>query len=195
MTNLNEYLEAAKVAELAEQLRAGGYEVALDSRVDDVVLDLVARKDRHVIAYEVKATDTLRGTEHQLQCIREIVRRHGYEFRLVLVTPPHRVDVEIADFEQSLADYITNDMPSELNQISRHTVIEGIVDAEFDRVVIGHDTIEVAGSASIEVELQYDDEGDVDFSTTFPLTFTATMDHDLSITVATVRVDTEKFFR
>ena len=64
MTDIAQYLEAAKVEEVAEQLKSEGYQIALNQIEPGLNLqyDIVATKGDKRIAVEVKARSHLRDS-------------------------------------------------------------------------------------------------------------------------------------
>jgi hypothetical protein len=84
-----EYLYAAKIDELASQLRREGYEVTARPTGEDQGYDLVARKDNRKMAIEVKTIGDLKGSFTETRNLRKRAHEQGFDdFRLIIVSPP-----------------------------------------------------------------------------------------------------------
>src|SRR5207249_642655 len=86
MTSI-EYLQTAKIEELASQLRTEGYRVAIGLPGEDNGYDLVAERGRQKLAFEVKARSNLQSFAEEIGRLRKQAREQGYDFRLVVVNP------------------------------------------------------------------------------------------------------------
>lgn len=71
MTATAEYLEAAKIEEVAQELKAAGYAVTKHFRDGNIVYDLVAAKDGRKVVYEVKAGSQLGASANTIRRLRE----------------------------------------------------------------------------------------------------------------------------
>src|SRR5688572_28721852 len=102
-----DYLEAEKLRELADDLTHQGYQVERDAKIGAQVFDLVARKENERIAFEVKARSRLKETSSQVADLRAAAQEAGVrDFRLVVVNAPREIDLIIEDFEVELANYL-----------------------------------------------------------------------------------------
>ena len=118
---VSDYLEIAKTEELAAQLRAAGYDVTLNAPASESAIryDLLATRNGERIAFEVKARTQFGGSADQINYLRKLARHDGInEFRLVLVNPPHKTDVNIDGLDIKLLTYLADDMPSELSELA-----------------------------------------------------------------------------
>jgi Holliday junction resolvase len=197
--NAVQYLEAAKVEEIASQYQREGYEV-LVAPVHDYGYDLIATRGNRRLAIQVKARSELRKGADEIRRLREQASRQGFdEFRLVVVNPPREVSVEIAGLDRELFDYLANNLPANLEQLSSGTRIENVVDVDIDSVEVTTEGIKVVGSGTVEVELAYgSDTGQEGYSwsTNFPLSFDIELNHNLYIQrVNDMDVDTSSFYK
>jgi hypothetical protein len=192
-----EYLEAAKVEEVAAHLRRQGYDVDASPAGADEGYDLLARKADRKVAVLVKAQSELREAAAEIAKLREQALRDGYdEFRLVVVNPPHEKTVEIEGLSNLLTEYMTNHFPGELDQLSSHALIESVSGVEADSVEIGKDGIRVRGSGIVDVALQDaggEDRDGITSHTDFPFRFDVLLNHDREIEQAHLDVDTSRF--
>jgi Holliday junction resolvase len=181
VSGASEYLERTRVRELASQLEAEGYEVTVEPGGPDAGFDIIATKDGRTVAAEVKVRDDLRYAYEEIRRLRQEAERRGYEFRLIVVTPPHRVDIDIHDFEQKLLAYIRKERPSGLEGVSPSAVLDNVTDVEFDRVEITKEGINVRGSGIVEVELSAQDDTGQTVSDVYDFTFDSAVTSDLEI--------------
>ena len=193
-----QYLESAKQAEVAEKLRAEGFDVQVDKTLDDVRFDLVAEKGGRRLAYEFKAGSSPRTSQKNLQRLQETARKRGFEFHIVVVMPPPRVNVTVDRLTEQLTEYmIDQSFPSELDILSTHTRIEEVGELEISDVHIGANAISVAGTGTVSVELKYGSPSNDAPSSgnAFPFRFAANLDHHGKlVSVNELAVDTSSFY-
>jgi len=195
-----DYLEAAKVEELAEELRNNGYQVETEARVGDQVFDLLAERGSQRVVFEVKARSRLPETTDEVARLRAAAQRAGVaEFRLVVVNPPHEVEVTIEGLDAELTRYFLEELPGGLDEITSATRVEGVSDVEVQSVDVRHSGIHVRGRASLDVELNYGGGMARDGLTggdSFPFTFDVDLGPDLTlIRVNEVDVNLGGFYR
>jgi hypothetical protein len=196
--NAVQYLEAAKVEEVASQYQREGYEV-LVAPVHDYGYDLIAMRGNRRLAIEVKVRSELRKDAEQIRHLREQAQQQGFdEFRLVVVNPPREVAVEIEGLDEKLWDYLVNHISSDLDELSSGTRIVNVIDVDIDSIDVTVNGIRVTGSGIVEVELEYgggEERDGLTWSTSFPLTFDVELDHTLDIAdVYEMKVDTASFY-
>lgn len=192
------YLESATQAEFAERLRGDGYSVESDSTYGDVQFDLVARKGAQSIAYEFKAGRSPKSSREKMERLQQAAKLAGFEFHIVVVRPPSRVNVEVDDLGSQLLDYVINEsFPDELNSLSTHTIISGVSDLEISDIHVGKGEIRVAGTGALEVELRYGSDSDgVSNEDAFPFEFKAILSADGRLQmVEELIVDTSSFYQ
>lgn len=194
-----EYLEAAKLEDIAADLARQGFEVTREPAGADSDFDLVARRGDRVIAVEVKARSSLGDSAAQIAGLRKRALERGYsEFRLVVVNPPREAHIEIDRLCDVLAEHLTNQaFPESLDEVSTRTIIEGVTDLEIDSLEIDERGIHVVGSGSVDVELNYgggEERDGLTTSSAFPFSFDVVLDHKLHIQeVGSIDVDTSSF--
>lgn len=193
-----EYLEAAKIEEVASQMEADGYTVTRQHRNGANVYDLVATKAEEKIAVEVKARSALREATGQVRELRERAYSEGFtEFRLVITNPPHETRVEIDGLDDQLSRYFSSHLPETLSSLSKSTRATGVSSVEIDAVHVSADGVSVIGTGIVQVRLE-DDMGatpaDAGWTIDFPFTFKVMLDHTLTLASVTgLAVDTSSF--
>jgi hypothetical protein len=192
-----EYLESAKIEELAAQLEKEGYQVAVGTSGREDGYDLVAERGAERLAYEVTAGSRLGSSAQEIQVLRSRARDQGYGFRLVVVNPPREKKVEVAGLADQIRQRLLDEPPAELRALSRNTRVQRVAQLEVESAQVMVNGIRVKGDGVVEVELEYDIEngrGVADWSTDFPLYFDLLLDRDLHIEqVYDLRVNTSSF--
>lgn len=200
MSNSSEYwkyFEQLKVDEWADRLRAQGYELERDAQVDNVCFDILARKGAQTLAFEVMLRPTLESRTLEINDLRQTAVRHGYEFRLIVTEPPHRVEVTIDGLEEALRSYFQDNPPSQIEEISGYYMIDEVVDLDFRAIHVHQDTFDVDGNGVLEATIVMSgrrEDDSVEWSGSFPMTFTATVDKDVSVLRAPADLDTRDFY-
>lgn len=200
MADIAQYLEAAKVEEISEQLKSEGYQV-LSNRIEPDTkfhYDIVAVKGDKRIAVEVKARSHLRESAGIIRELRENATRQGYdEFRLVIVNPPRERIIEIENFDNILYNYIVNASFADIEELAGRVSVEDVSDIEIDSIEVSADNIDVHGTGIVSVSLEYgggDSNDGLSIDHDFPFTFTTTLSHDMTIDDSKIDIDTSSFF-
>lgn len=200
MTNIAHYLEAAKIEEVAEQLRSEGYQVSQERLNPDTHsrYDLIAVMGDKKIAIEVKACSQLRSSAGLIRDLREQAAKQGYdEFRLIVVNPPREKTIEIDNIEGILYDHIMQESFSELEELAGRVSVDDISDVDIDSIEVNSSGIDVQGTGLLSASLEYgggdhNDGLSVDYD--FPFTFRITLNHDMNIVEDEIDIDTSSFF-
>jgi len=190
-------LEASKVEEIASKLRDEGYDVVLEPTGPDAGFDLIASKDARKLALQVKARSVLDRYLEEIHRARARARGEGYDFRLVIVSPPQEVRVNIEGLQEEIARCLRENLPRELKALSPDTAVKRVADLEIDEIDVTAEGINVSGLGVVEVEVTPHDNGTGEASawdTDFPLRFDLLLDHRLQIQeVHKLQVDTSSF--
>jgi len=220
MTTSVEYLEAAKIEEVASQLRGEGYEVTVSPTGRDEGYDIVASRGDKKLAIEVKVNSQLRDSAALIKNLRRRALDHGYdEFRLVVVSPPREVRVSIEKLKEELFKCMEQNLsstlsihsvqppgelgPSGINEIR----LISIGEIDIDSIDITTDGIQVVGNGVAGIEMGYweieegafwsagfppqDERTLTKWRTGLPFTFDVILNHDLTISkVNNIEVDT-----
>jgi hypothetical protein len=182
-----ELLEAAKIEELVETLRAEGYDV-LTSTGPEPSFDLVARRGQESLAFEVKARSRLQSALPVIHELRRRATEEGFTgFRLVVVNPPRTVDVQIDGLEEllseELSEELSENLPEDLSRLSSGTRVEDVSNIEVERVSVSSSGVQVSGWGAVDVELRRGTGSEADDLTTssgFPFHFDVVLSPDLS---------------
>lgn len=197
MNDQDKYLYKSKLQELSKELRDQGYTISHEVHIDDVIFDLIANKDNESIAYEIKVRSTLADSKEQLNVLRNIAKKHNIDFRIVIVTPPRQIEVDVEDLEFKISEYISTEVPDELAALSGNTYIDGVCDLEYDIIQIENDRIFLQGSGAIDVELEYgggEGKDGMGMYDSYPFDFNLELSHNMEITELKIKVDTSSFY-
>lgn len=195
------YLVQAAIEQTKDDYAREGYSVRTEVRVGDSAVDLIASKPGHKIVFEFKAQGLQKRSKTQLLKLRRRIKQSpNTEFRLVYVTPPNSIQVEIEDIEQILVQEAIDDLPSSLDSLSTHTSIEEVTDVEFTSVSITKDQMSVRGHCNVGVRLQYGSGSDLErgegavSQDSFPADFELELDGKLKAQSCDFNVDTSSFY-
>src|SRR5262245_2573648 len=116
-----------------EQARADygrkGYKVQTNARLGKLTADLVARRGKKTVVVEFKSGPWTRAKARSVEQLRNYaVHELGAKFLLAWAAPPRERKIEVEGLEDVLGDYISNEMPRELDRLSTHTRVDGISD-------------------------------------------------------------------
>jgi len=187
------YLEAAKAEQLERELTAQGYVTERAKRMNGSIYDLVAERGDERIAIEVKAQSRLAEQAREVTRLRERAFQLGFtEFRLVVVNPPRARQIEVEGLDSALRTYLVENPPSQIDELSGHTLIEDVSGPEIDEIEVTREGTRVAGDASLELLLQYGEARDgATMHVTLPFRFDVILGLDGEIIEArSIEVDT-----
>ena len=182
----------AMIMQYADMLRSKDYYVEQDKQfsmgASYFQVDLYAEKNKEKRVYEFKVvgnTSEQEKTAHEesIQRFQKYAREVGAIPFVVYVNPPAEKNIQIENLDAVLLSYFKGAVPSELADLSPNTQIEDIEIDELNRVEISSNKTSVVGNAIIYATLDYEpttDDGTV-LTSNFPMTFSATLDGDLSI--------------
>ena len=202
--SLSRYLEEAKIEELRDIWAAKGYNISrAESFADNLTADFVARRGEETIIIEVKtATSLVQARETVRQLARWAAEKPNTSFHLVIANPPRHKSIEIEGLDDTLSNYLINKkLPSELDELSTHTLVESINDIEIQDIQIQPGEIRALGSGIVQVRLQYGSDGDLrgdeGLATydAFPFKFDLTLDANLKpLEINHLEIDTSSFY-
>jgi len=188
--------------EIRGQYKKDGYSVKQGEKIGAYRADLVVRREDELIVFEFKSGTWNKAKSQKAKGLRAYVvhELHG-SFRLIWVSPPREYDIVVDHLEEALVDYISNNLPGEIDSLSTHTLVSGIADLLVTRVHVGKKQISVAGEAAIEVELIYGSKSDEErgdgarASDTIPFDFEVILNSAFKvIEVLRLEVDTSSYY-
>lgn len=186
--------------QLQEEYLKSGWKVSTDEKLGKDTADLIARKGKKTLVFEIKASDYTAKEKKHVERLRHEAVEMGYEFRLVIANPPKERSVEIIGLDQLFFTHFINETPDELNELSSATVIEDVYDIDIDELTINEGkNIEAKGKGIVSVTLQYGPSSDSSsMGDSYPFAFAAILvieDEKLRIEeINELSVDTSSFY-
>lgn len=204
MTAQQEYTEhllALKRAEVVSELERQGYRVELEHRLDSQKADLVASKPgAKTLVYEFELPGNLHVNSEQIRRLRRIAADEGFEFKLVVVTPPRRIDVSIEGLEGVLYNVLQERLgETSLSSFAGHVVIEDVTDVNITSLYAHGELTDVEGYGAVGVRIEIgggEERDGVTSYDTFPFEFDLTLksQHEV-VEIRVLEVDTSSFYK
>jgi REase_AHJR-like len=202
MTTSIDYLEASRIEELTSQLSDEGYRVTVHPSGEDQGYDLVAEKDNRKVAVEVKFNARLRESAETIKALRRRALERGYdEFRLVVVSPPHKTNVHIEGLDKKLFEHLSENPPDALKNVPQSPCIESVRELEIDSISVTAEGTRVTGDGVVRIWERPTDgvyitnipRSTLQWGTGLPFSFEIKLDNELRITdVYKIDVDTSQ---
>jgi hypothetical protein len=189
-------LHNAKIEQLADNYKQRGFIV--DEKASDHKFDLVLRNDttNRAIAFEIKTLPLSQDAFNQIQELKEQAKALGYEFRLVTISRPKKLDVEIDWFNEALLNYLISNEPTELWELGAEVLDIRKVKAEIYSLSIKDNEALINAAGSIEVVIPKPESihGSTDLYTVLPFEGEFNVDmNSRQIIKGTVHVDTSEW--
>lgn len=192
---IRKYWEKIVADQLADELLQKGYQVEKEKKVGNLSFDLYATKgDEHII-YEIKHGRFSKASIEQLQ---HYTKEHGARLQLVISNYSDTLPTINIDFFPSLlCDYMNTSHPH--NEIAYSDTVEDISDISYTMIQMEEDKMTLKGTAMCDIEIHMDNEGDIDFDMSFPMSFEVSLIHDdnqwkIEETNTEINVDDSKFY-
>jgi hypothetical protein len=176
----------ATIEQITSEYQQKGYKVINDPDVDGVQADLMAVKERDVIVFEVKAGE---WSEEKRQAVKQMrnkaVHNLGAKFKVVLVNLPKTPDIYVEGLESLFTELLPERYADAFAQLATHVAIEEVADIEITDLSAKSNEIEVRGTASVTLNLQYGSNDDVEndvglrVAESMPLYFHVLLDNNL----------------
>lgn len=185
---LLKHYEQATIEQLASEYKQKGFEVFQDYQAKRHRFDLVVKKGKDVIVFEIKAGSWERDRRKEVQQLRNIaVHELGAKFKLLLVNLPKEPEIEIEGLESLFPDLLAEQFIDEFSQLATHFWVDEISDIEFDELHISKSEYAMKGTAIVTLGLQFGSdrdykEGDgLRWTESFAFSFDLVVDDSLSI--------------
>lgn len=201
---LKKYYYCAVIDQLKEEYKKKGYKVTVEEKLpnSNYSADLVARKGDAIIVLEVKTGVVNNAAKQQIREISDIVKRSypNAKFRLVAVNYPDESAINIEYIDELITEYfISNGIPSELDELSSHTTIDEVNNVLINSIEIVPGLINITCEGNIIAILDYDNhESDTTFEMVFPFKMKATLrmeDDGYKVDdIEALRIDTSEFY-
>ena len=165
--------EIATKLELKDHYKSLGYSVYEEYRIGAVLLDLYVEKEDYKITFECKRKDNHFSSRNRFEEIRRYLKEQGIRLKVVIVPRQVKRQIEVDGIEHTIFESFLLKMPSELDELSTHTILQEVNEVSINSITLHDDGyVEIAGSSEVIVELGYGSRSDdVTFTDTYPFTF------------------------
>lgn len=191
-----QYLEASKRQEVAKELEAAGYAV---ERRRGHSFNLTAVRNGERVAIEVVAQPLLKSSVSRIRNLRRRAREQGFNgFRLVVVSPPREVRVQVEGLQEMLEANLADVLPNIANLATWRTQVRRVAFVETDEIEVKINGVRVRGTGVVEISLSSDKEpASIAEETDFPFVFNVLLDPCVLRLreVTTLEVDTSSFYQ
>ena len=158
MNEILQGIEHSAVQKITKELIKDGFSVTdkyyLQSDNKKVRFDLYAEKGSDRRIYELKIGKN-KIQNKQYLALQDAAKSMEARLYIVYLEVPHSKEIEFDGLEQMIYEDLINDLPSEIDCLSTHTTIDSIDNVEIDSINISTDTINVSGSGTININLQF----------------------------------------
>src|SRR5690606_2394527 len=115
---IRKYLHKMVSDQLQEEYLKDGWKVSIDEKLGKQTADLIARKGKKTLVFEIKVSEYSDKKKKQVEKLQQEIVKMGYEFRLVIANPPKERSIEVIGLNHLFYEYFINETPDELNELS-----------------------------------------------------------------------------
>lgn len=154
--------------QIADELTAQGYEVDFDKEIGNGILaDIYAERNGDKQIIEISARKT---PKEQFFRLHNYAINNGMRLKAVVANiNSFKTTIEWDELESILCDYVNK--KGYCKDLGYSVTMEDVIDIDFSKIQITGNEIYVEGNAVCEVEIQIDEDGDIDLTRDFPMTF------------------------
>lgn len=201
---LAHYYEKATIDQLVEEYRLKGYNVTREVRLDKYRVDILAEKDNSLTYIEVEGKRLDGSARKRLSEIENLVNSiPNARFIIVPARYSEEKSIVFNGLDDILYEYMMEDFPDELDELSTHTRIDEVDSVILDSIRIYGQDIVIKCSGQVSVYLQYgsdsDQEGMKPMTMSFPFEFEGTVswveDNYRVTEVDMLRIDTGEYYK
>lgn len=182
--------------QITDELRAQGYRVDIEKEIGNGIrADIYAEKDNDKQIIEISSKKI---PKEQFVRLHQCAVNQGMRFKAVVANfNSLKTIIEWDEFESTICNYMNNN--GYCDELAHSAKIEDITDVDFNSIQINGNEIYAKGQAICEVEIQMDNEGDIDFTMHFPMTFAISFNlnngkWEINENDAEIDVDTSAFY-
>ena len=201
---LAHYYEKATIDQLVEEYRLKGYNVTREVRLDKYRVDILAEKDNSLTYIEVEGKKMDGSARKRLSEIENLVNSiPNARFIVVPARYSEEKSIVFNGLDGILYEYMVEEFPDELDELSTHTRIDEVDSVILDSVSIYGQDIVIKCSGQVSVNLQFgsdsEQEGTQPMSMSFPFEFEGTVswveDNYRVVEVDVLRIDTGDYYK
>ncbi|MDR1958665.1 MAG: hypothetical protein LBQ54_06435 [Planctomycetaceae bacterium] len=156
--NLTEYFYDAAINQICDDYRKHGYQVRKNVFLGRFYADILAQKGEENLVIEVKLrNNTLSsGQKENIEQLASYVKSLGnYKLLVAIAAPPREKKLVIAELEDLLTGYFSNNPPDEIEKLPGHSSFDSVSDIVIDEISVENGDIHVKGSGVMTASLQY----------------------------------------
>ncbi|MBS6180985.1 MAG: hypothetical protein KH921_09385 [Erysipelotrichaceae bacterium] len=192
----DEYLEKAyreaAICQVMDELITDGYTLQ-----ESTIFDILVVRGNEKKVYEVKIRGSIKR-DRDVTRFMHLAKEAGAEPILLYIPMPGQSEIIFDSLGDKMHEYLMNDFPSELDQLSTHTRIQEVCVERIQRIELCEDLIELEGDATITVSLQYGNDHETaeeaDDCQSFPMKFAAAVDWNQELSNLNYDVNTSDFY-
>lgn len=195
---LENAFEMAVIEEMVTKLLKQGYSVERNARYKGNLVDLMAIKDENKFIYEFKTRPIIGKERERIEKLSKKAKEEGFRFRVVVIPIPKKKNIEVEGIEDTILNEFINNIPDELDCLSSHTIINEVEDISINSIELKTgDHIFIDGTGTVSVDLEYGNEEDDTFSSSFPFKFSGQWSYSngslILDTLDSLKFDTSSF--
>lgn len=154
-------IENAAAIKITRELEKEGFKVVREEFLEDsrMCLDLYAEKGDDRRIYEFKIEKNKQNS--RLDILQQEAKRRKAKLYVIYLQVPRSKEIEYEGLEDIIYEDLVDDFPSELDMLSTHTRIDSVDNIEIDSIQILQNCINMRGSGSINLYLQWGTDREV----------------------------------
>lgn len=160
MKPLNNYLiksfERANLEQIADTYREKGYSIKTDARIGPYRVDIVAIKGDETIYIELKTHTERPEAKHRIKEMADYFKTiPNAKFIVAISRIPEFKTIVFDGIEGVLYNFLTTELPSDLDALSTHTMIDSVSDINISLINIKDGLLYIICNGILGTILQY----------------------------------------
>ena len=160
MKPLNNYLiksfERANLEQIADTYREKGYSIKTDARIGPYRVDIVAIKGDETIYIELKTHTESPEAKHRIKEMADYFKTiPNAKFIVAISRIPEFKTIVFDGIEGALYNFLTTELPSDLDALSTHTMIDSVSDINISLINIKDGLLYIICNGILGTILQY----------------------------------------
>lgn len=209
MKPLSSYLiknfEKSTIDQIADDYREKGYVIKTDINVGPYRVDLAAIKGNEIVYIELKTHSEGPESKRRIKAMADYFRKiPNVKFLVVVSRMPQLKQIEFEEIESVLCAYFMLEIPSDLDALSTHAIIDDVREVNISEICIKYGDIHVVCNGIIEVIIQYgsdleQEEVEKPLYMSFPFKFKGIINYDGNhynvVECNDLRIDTDSYYK
>lgn len=149
MNEISKGIEYVTIEKITKELEREGFIFKNES-----FFDLYAEKGDDKRAYELKIGKN-KIQKKQFAILQEEAKKLGAKLYVIYLEIPRSSEIYFDGINQIIYEDLINDLPSEIDALSTHTMIESVDDVEINTIRISNGVVKLSGAGTINLHLQF----------------------------------------